>query len=136
MKGSFRGQRTATFHSKKLMSGVIAFSDEPEESWVMAGWVFRQVLEDVASQHSADTEMLAKFEVAEAIGGLHVRTMESQLKVRTTNAIKETVSDILSGKKLSGIRQKPYGDQRKIDQYHSALQELMETIHRFEAKAS
>ncbi len=118
------------------MSGLIAFSDKPEEIWLMAGWVFRQVLEDVASQQSADNEMLEKFEVAKATGGLHVRTMQAQLRVRTTNAIKETVSDILGGKRLSAIRHKRYGDQRTIDQYHSALQELMETIHRFEAESS
>jgi hypothetical protein len=69
------------------MGGVISFSERPEEIWLKAGWVFRQVLEDVAAHHSADKEMLARFEEAEAIGGLLVKRMEPQLGVRTTNAI-------------------------------------------------
>jgi hypothetical protein len=105
------------------MGGVISFSDRPDEIWLIAGWVFRQVLEDVASRHSTDNEMLAKFEEAEAYSALIVDMIEPQLKFRTTNAIKETVSDILNGNGPSGIRQKPYGDKRTIDQYHEALRE-------------
>jgi hypothetical protein len=35
------------------MAGI-SFSDKPEETWVVAGWAFRQVLEDVASTYPDD----------------------------------------------------------------------------------
>lgn len=37
--------------------GAIAFSQKAEESWVVAGWALRQILDDVASHYPEDSEM-------------------------------------------------------------------------------
>jgi hypothetical protein len=49
--------------------GAIAFSRKPEESWVVAGWAFRQALDDVASHHREDAEITKEFEEAKALSG-------------------------------------------------------------------
>jgi hypothetical protein len=39
--------------------GTISFSPRAEDIWYVAGWVFRQILDDV-SQHYADDQRLAE----------------------------------------------------------------------------
>lgn len=103
---------------------VIGFSDRPEEIWCVAGWVFRQVLEDVVSQ-CEDPEMADAFTHAETQSGLHIDLLEPELGVRVTNAIRNVVRGILSGAIRSGIHDQPYGDATTIEQYRKALQELL-----------
>jgi hypothetical protein len=107
------------------MSGIIAFSEKSAETWLVAGWAFRQIFEDIAAQESDDAEMMKEFELAKAFGGLRVYELVQPLRLRTTQAIRRVVSDILSGKMQSGINAKPYGDKRTIEQYQKALQELL-----------
>jgi hypothetical protein len=49
--------------------GAIAFSTKPEKSWVVAGWAFRQILDDTIRQYPADYEIAQEFEQAKAISG-------------------------------------------------------------------
>jgi hypothetical protein len=42
--------------------GAIAFLKKPEESWVVAGWALRQILDDTASQSREDSEIATEFE--------------------------------------------------------------------------
>jgi hypothetical protein len=110
------------------MSGVISFSENPDEIWLVAGWAFRQIFEDISAQESDDAEMMKEFEIAEALNGLHVDKLAPSLKLRTTNSIKRTASDILAGKTRSGIHAKPYGDERTVRQYNEALRKLLAAI--------
>jgi hypothetical protein len=110
------------------MSGVISFSESPEQAWVMAGWVFRQVLEDVLANQPDDHAMKRVFEMAEAIGGLHVNTLEPELRDRITESMRRVVSDILAGRIQSGIKNKTYGDARTVAQYRESVKELMKSM--------
>jgi hypothetical protein len=111
------------------MGGVISFSDKNEEVWgVVAGWAFRQVLDDVASHYPEDSEMAGAFAKAEAIGDLQIYSLEPELAARVTRAIWQVVADILSGAIKSGIHDQPYGDVERVEQYRGALQELLETF--------
>lgn len=104
---------------------VIGFSDRPEEIWCVAGWAFRQVLDDVVSQYPEDTEMADKFEQSKTHSGLSVDLLEPELAARVTNAIRNVATGILSGAIRSGIHDQPYGDASTVEQYREALQELL-----------
>ncbi len=107
---------------------AIAFSKDPEKGWVVAGWAFRQVLDDVISQRPEDSEMAAKFAQSKTHSGLSVDLLEPEFAAKVTNAIRQTVTDILSGTIRSGIHDQPYGDARTVEQYLEALRELLEVI--------
>lgn len=104
---------------------VIAFSDKPEEIWCVAGWAFRQVLDDVIAQHSGDAEMADEFFLSETQSGLHIDSLEPGLALRVTNAIRNVATGILSGAIRSGIHDQAYRDASTVEQYRKALQELL-----------
>jgi len=108
--------------------GAIAFSEEPEHSWVMAGWVLRQVLDDTASQHPEDFQMAEKFDIAKAMDGLIVYLLPDEFATRVTKAIREAAQGILSGTIQSGIVDKPDCDVRTLNEYFDALRELLAAI--------
>jgi hypothetical protein len=108
--------------------GAVAFSKKPENSWVMAGWVLRQVLDDTASQHPDDFEMAEEFDLAKAVDGLMVYLLPPEFARRVTSAIRTTAQGILSGAIRSGIVDKADCDARTLAQYREALQELLEAI--------
>ncbi len=108
--------------------GSIAFSKKTEESWTVAGWAIRQILDDVGSQYSEDAEMLEEFEAAKAIDGFMIYLLRPELAARVTRAIQEVANGILSGTIRSGIVDKPYGDERTVEQYRGGLQQLLESI--------
>ncbi len=108
---------------------VISFSEnKPEETWCVAGWAFRQVLDDVISQHPEDSEMAEKFDQAKDYKGLIVYMLEPEFAARITNAIRQVATGILSGAIRSGIHDQPYGDAETVEQYREGLQELLEAI--------
>jgi hypothetical protein len=111
------------------MGGIISFSNKTEEIWgVVAGWAYRQVLDDVISHYHEDSEMTDAFTKAEAIGDLQIYSLEPELAARVTKAIWQVVTDILSGAIRSGIHDQPYGDARRVEQYREVLQELLDTV--------
>ena len=101
---------------------VISFSGDPEKSWLKAGWVVRQILDDVLSQYPGDSALASDFDFAREISGLVLDEQEPEPKrKRITTAFRHTVTGILSGTIRSGIHDKPYGDERTVEQYHHAL---------------
>ena len=107
---------------------VISFSKKPENIWVVAGWAFRQVLDDTLSQHHDDLEMAREFEEAKYIPGLILYLLEPVFAKRITQAIRRAAVGILSGEIKSGIVNQPFGDATAIEQYHKGLQELLDAI--------
>jgi hypothetical protein len=107
---------------------VIGFSDKPEEIWCVAGWAFRQVLDDVISQYPDDSEMADAFAQSKTYSGLSVDLLEPKLAARVTTAIRQVATGILSGAIRSGIHDQPYGDAETVEQYREGLQQLLEAI--------
>ena len=108
---------------------VISFSKKPEETWSVAGWAFRQALDDVASQYPDDKEMAAEFDQAKtAYSGLIVALLEPSFGARITEAIRQVVAGILSGTIQSGIRVPTPDRERVLEQYLQALRELLHAI--------
>ena len=109
--------------------GVISFSKKPEETWSAAGWIFRQALDDVASEYPDDAEMAAEFEEAKAAySGLIVTLLEPSLGIRITDAIREVVAGILAGSIQSRICVPTPDKERIVERYHKALVELLNVI--------
>ena len=104
---------------------VISFSDKTDETWSVAGWAFRQILDDVISQNQGDEEMASEFEQAKRISGLPVDLLERSLADRITNSIRNVATAILAGSIRSGIVQQPYGDGTTVKQYVDSLKELL-----------
>ncbi|MGD0730876.1 MAG: hypothetical protein ABR956_06410 [Terracidiphilus sp.] len=112
---------------------VISFSREQIHAWVVAGWAFRQILQDVATSNPEDAEMVQELSVAEATKYLLVESHEPQLARRITSAIREVASGIVSGSIRSGIHDKPYGNALTVEQYHKSLRELLAAIPEVQA---
>ena len=110
--------------------GVISFSDTAERIWYVAGWAFRQILEDVLAQNPNDREMAEQFERAISISGLILYVLERTLADRITASIRDVATGILSGRIQSKIVEQPYGDDETVRQYHEALKELLDIASR------
>jgi len=72
--------------------------------------------------------MADEFAHSKTYSGLSVDLLEPDLAARVTNAIRQVVTDILSGAIRSGIHDQPYGDARTVEQYRQALRQLLEAI--------
>lgn len=107
---------------------VISFSDRPEDIWCVAGWAFRQILDDVIFQKKDDKEMTGEFEHAKRISGLHLYLVERELADRITKSIKDVANAILSKTIQSGIVEQPYGDAATVQQYLGSLEDLLRII--------
>jgi|SRR6185369_8231140 len=107
---------------------VISFSDQPNEIWCVAGWAFRQLLDDVISQHPEDVEMAAKFEESKTYSGLVLYLLKPEMAEKFATAIRKVAEGILSGTISSGLINQTYGDAVTIEQYRSALKELLEAL--------
>ena len=108
--------------------GVISFLDSSEGIWHVAGWAFRQVLDDVARNFPDDHEMSEKFEQSKLYSGLIVYRLEPSFAHRIVRAIQTVVSGILNGSVQSGISEQPYGDANTIEQYFRALEDLLHIL--------
>lgn len=109
---------------------VISISDQPDDIWKVAGWVFRQVLDDVVAHYPADVEMSEKFEQSKALRGLILELLPPEFAARIAKAILEVTTGIISGTVRSGIVDQPYGDDQTIQQYREALKELADIARR------
>ncbi len=107
---------------------VISFSDQPQEIWCVAGWAFRQLLDDVLFQHPEDQEMAAKFEESKTHGGLVLYLLKPEIAEKLATAIRNVAEGILSGAISSGLTNQTYGDAVTIGQYRSALKALLEAL--------
>lgn len=109
--------------------GVIRTSDTREGTWAVAGWAFRQLLDDVCHQYPDDIELRKKFEQAKLHSGLILYLLEPSFADRITNAISNVVDELLAGRIRSGIGEQPYGDAPTIAQYLESLRGLRLVLH-------
>ncbi len=116
------------------MGGVVSLSKSPEDIWLVAGWAFRQLLEDVSKQYAHDTEVVEELESAELHDGLLLHSLELSLAERITEAVSNVVDGILNHTIRSGIVDQPYGDEVTVKQYCEALRELSHIIRRTSRK--
>lgn len=107
---------------------VISFSDQPDEIWCVAGWAFRQLLDDVLSQHPEDWEMAAKFEQSKAYSGLVLDLLDPEVAKKFANAIRRVAEGILSGAISSSLINQTYGNAATIEQYRLGLRQLLDAI--------
>ena len=110
------------------MGGVVSLSKNPEDIWYVAGWAFRQLLEDVSGQYADDAQILAELEKAELHAGLILHSLDAPIADCITQAISKVIDGILNRSIRSGIEDKPYGDSETVEQYFGALNELSRMI--------
>lgn len=98
------------------------------DAWVVAGWAFRQVLEDVRSQHPTDAEMISELELARDLKYLFIDSFSPDLAIRLASAIRETASGIQSGKIRSGILDKRGFTANDVAEYRDSMRELAAVV--------
>jgi hypothetical protein len=110
--------------------GVICFSDSGgKDTWHVAGWAFRQVLDDVSRQYAHDLEIVEKLEQSKLHSGLILDLLEPSLQRDLRDAINDVASGIRAGTIASGITDQPYGDAVTVEQYLGSLDELLRISH-------
>ena len=115
---------------------VISFSEESSDAgWVVAGWAFRQLFEDVMLAHPDDREMAAIFDRAEAVGYFFLDNLNKELAVRVTAAIKKVAAGILAGTIQSGIVDR-FHDEQTTQEYLNGLRMLLEAAQAGESHAT
>lgn len=105
--------------------GVISFSENPEHIWYVGGWAFRQILDDIIQQYANDKELVEQLEQAKMYSGLILRELASALADRIQAAIRRVATGTLARSITSGITEQPYGDQRTVQEYREALEDLL-----------
>jgi hypothetical protein len=102
----------------------ITFSEN--RAWVVAGWAFRQLLEDVRVA-SSEPAVLEELESAEILGFLSMKDVEPSLRSRMIAVLTNVTSSILHGLAASTITTKP--ELRDVVQeYMLGLQELQDSL--------
>ena len=108
------------------MAGI-SFGDEPDSVWIVGGWAFRQVLQDLRGYAQGDAAFLDALASAEHIGFLDVETQESGLRAGMTSAIETMCRGILDGTAASGI-EKSFPDAETQSAYREGIQLLLNAV--------
>lgn len=98
------------------------------DAWVVAGWAFRQVLEDVRSQCPTDAEMVSELELARDLKYLFIDSFSPDLAKRLADAIRVTAAGIQTGKIRSGILDKPGFTASDVVEYRDSMRELFVVV--------
>jgi hypothetical protein len=110
--------------------GVISFSDNGgKDTWHVAGWAFRQVLDDVSRHYSDDLDIVEKLEEAKLHSGLILYSLEPSFAARLKAAINDVARGIRAGTMSSGITEQPYSTAVTVEQYLRSLDELLRISH-------
>lgn len=110
------------------MGIVISLSEDPDKSLLFAGWVVRQLFDDVMRLGPSDDEMKGVFEEAEAYGGLALEDLEPALAERVGQRMELAISQILMGTISSGITERPFGNTETSSLYREALMQILQLI--------
>jgi hypothetical protein len=98
------------------MGGVVSFSRSPEDIWYVAGWAFRQLLDDVRREYASNPEIVAQLESAELHDGLMIGSLDPSIAGRMTDAIRKVIDGILDHTIRSGYEEQPYADRVTVEQ--------------------
>ena len=104
------------------MAGI-SLSKQPAGIWIVAGWAFRQILNDIIANYPYDPELGAECREAEALGFLHVDFLEGQIAERMREAVCSVNNGILTGRIRSRITD-AFNDQETIKEYLVGLRSL------------
>ena len=108
--------------------GTISFSPRAEDIWYVAGWVFRQLLDDVIQHYTDDQKLAETFADAKMYSSLILYRLEPSFAARIETSISNVVSGILAGTVSSGITQQPYGDEGTVQEYLESLEDLLRVL--------
>ena len=98
-------------------------------SRVVAGWAFRQILDDVMSAYPDDSDLAALLQEAEDFGYLHIGNLEPRLANRVTASITEVATKILNGTLPSSILER-FNDGEMSKEYLKGLRALLDVARR------
>jgi hypothetical protein len=108
------------------MAGI-SFGDKPDTVWIVAGWAFRQTLQDLRAYAQGSAAFLGALASAEHLGFLDVETQESRLRDEMTHAIGTMCRDILDGTATSGI-ERSFPDSKTQNAYREGIQMLLSAL--------
>jgi hypothetical protein len=91
----------------------------------VAGWAFRQIIDDVLMCYPDDLELAKKFDIAKTYDSLSVYDLPPEMSVRAVEMLKVVARKILSGELRSGLLSQPYGDSKTETDYKKGLESLL-----------
>ena len=98
------------------------------DAWVVAGWAFRQVLEDVRSQCPDDAQMISELELARDLKYVFIDSFGPDLAKRLAEAIQITAAGIQTGQIRSGILDKRGFTANDVLEYRDSMRELVAVV--------
>jgi len=109
------------------MAGI-SFGDEADRVWIVAGWAFRQVLQDLIPYAEGERPFLDALTDAENIGFLDVPTLAGNgLSAKVTKAIETMCREVLDGSYRSGI-EAAFLDSETQDAYREGIRMLLSAV--------
>lgn len=109
------------------MSVVISFFNN--EFWFKANWVFRRLCEDIRARYNLSEEEKTELEMAQAVGGLILRSMQPNMRNRMLRMLKQTATNISSDE---SNQYRGDLDEEGYQLYRSAFPSLLELIEKYE----
>lgn len=108
------------------MAGI-SFGERAESDWMVAGWAFRQVLDDLERYVLGDERVVVELNAARHIGFLSVPDLSAELQVTIREALRSMCGEILEGRYSSGIGSL-HLDSESVKLYSDGIQLLRRAI--------
>jgi len=108
------------------MAGI-SFAEGADCVWIVSGWAFRQVLEDLRLSTAGDRSILEEIDNAGHLGFLHVDFLPEPLRVKMSAAIEHLCWGILGGSIRSGVEQ-AFSDIETRQAYLEGIQSLLAAV--------
>lgn len=108
------------------MAGI-SFRNDAVGIWIVAGWGFRQIINDLKSNYILEQDILAAITEAEHVGVFHVWMLDQHLQTIITVLLEQLCIGILDGS-LQSIIPDSYNDAETRAAYRQGVVSLLETI--------
>lgn len=106
---------------------AISFGEKPESVWIVAGWAFRQVLEDLKPLVASEPGILDAIDSADPYLFLNMADFDSHTREIFISALSIMAKGILDGMVKSTISQK-FADPESEVMYREGLRMLLSAI--------
>jgi hypothetical protein len=108
------------------MAGI-SFGEKAESDWMVAGWAFRQVLDDLERYITWDSRLTAQLSEARHIGFLSVSGLHCDLQILARNALRSMCADIIEGRYSSSV-ESVHSDSETQKLYAESIRMLLSAI--------
>lgn len=107
------------------MAGI-SFGPQDEASWMVQGWIVRQLLDDIQANESLSAELLEVLEATRHLGFLGVELLSPALRDELVSSIERVAPGVLDGSIRSTDEETRSGDPNGRAMYREALRLILQ----------